>query len=149
MTSKTTVETIKDAAAKAFFACAWADRIEESGGSVRGEIMDQMPSDIDPAALAAADTLVAKFIDGFDFTEPGLSATQKVAAIYMSVSRLRDINNDDQGDVELTPANFGHYLAMQAMGHGVGIERFGHAVRDGIPVPSVEFSGCSLERDYT
>lgn len=149
MTSKTTIEQIKHAAAKAFFASAWADAIEEQGTALGGEIMDQMPADIDPAALRAAETLVAKFIDGFDFTEPGLSATQKIAAIYMSASRIRDITNDDQGDRDLTPENFGHYLAMQAMGHGVGLESFGSAVHDRIPVPHVEFGSHSLEKDYT
>ena len=45
-------------ASRAFFASAWADAVEESGATLRGEIMEQMPDDIDPAATHAAQTLL-------------------------------------------------------------------------------------------
>jgi hypothetical protein len=59
----------------------------------------------------------------------------------------RQLPSDD-ADRDLTPELFGHYLAMQAMGHGVGLESFGRAVRDAINVPYVEFGSHSLECDY-
>ena len=45
--------------ARAFFACAWADQQEAMGCSFSGmEIMDVLPAEIDPAALAAATDLI-------------------------------------------------------------------------------------------
>lgn len=38
-------------AARAFFASAWADAVEENGATLRGEIMDQLPDAIDSAAI--------------------------------------------------------------------------------------------------
>lgn len=43
-------------AALAFFASAWADMVEENGAALRGDIMELMPSEIDPAAVHAANT---------------------------------------------------------------------------------------------
>lgn len=85
-------------AARAFFASAWADMVEENGATLQGEIMDQMPAEIDPAAMEY----------------------------------------------------FGHYAAMQAMGHGVGLhDAFGQDAYLAITVPDLEFGSCHLERDYT
>lgn len=146
-TSLSTKMKIRRAAALAFFASAYADLMEEAGAPLRGEIMDQLPVIIDPAALHAADTLIMQFIGQFDFTEPGLSDTQKMAALYMRAANIFNENPCD-ADRELDPDNFGHYLAMQAMGTGVGLESFGNAVRDALPVPYVEFGSHSLEVDY-
>ncbi len=44
---------------------------------------------------------------------------------------------------------FGHYLAMQAMGHGVGLETaFGDEFARCIIVPSIEFHSLMLENTY-
>lgn len=142
--TKTAVEQIKRGMALAFFACAWADAEEEAGRAQGGEIMDRMPTDIDPAAIHAANTLAMQFIGTHDYSEPGLSDSQKLALLYLKAANL-----DPEGaDRELSPELFGHYLAMQAMGTGVGLESFGHAVRDAFTVPYVEFGSHSLERDY-
>lgn len=142
--TKTAVQQIKHGMAKAFFASAWADAADQAGQPIRGEIFEQMPDDIDPAAIRAADTLAARFIETHDYSEPGLSDSQKLACLYMKAANL-----DPEGaDRELTPENFGHYLAMQAMGHGVGLESFGYAVRDAFEVPYLEFNDYYLEREY-
>lgn len=142
-----TIEQIKNGMTVAFFACAYADQAEECGQPLSGEIMDQLPSVIDPAALHAADTLVKGIIDKFVFVEPGLSDGGKLLRVYIYVSN-KWLASEDQGDRELTPELFGHYCAMQAMGTGVGLESFGSSVRDAVRVPYVEFGSYSLERDY-
>jgi len=122
-------------AARAFFASAWADMVEENGEALHGEIMDQMPTEIDSAAIHAARTL------------------------YMDMERvngrtigdmLGQIERDGDGDRPNTVEHFGHYAAMQAMGHGVGLgDAFGSEIREAIKVPYVEFGSHSLSKDYT
>lgn len=138
-----THEQIKRGMALAFFASAYADQADECDQPMQGEIMDQLPDDIDPAALHAADTLAADTLR----TNGLKSACFDLASLYLRADEERD-NSDDKGDRELTPELFGHYLAMQAMGTGVGLESFGDAVRDNIRVPYVEFGAYSLEKDY-
>lgn len=54
-----------------------------------------------------------------------------------------------EGDRPNTMEFFGHYCAMQAMGHGVGLcDAFGSDVYKAIRVPYVEFGSHSLEKDY-
>lgn len=124
-------------AARAFFASAWADMAEETGNEdlIPGcEIMDVMPDKIDPAAIHAARTLVM----------------QIEQANNKTIEELLDfiVDNAD-GDRPATAEYFGHYAAMQAMGHGVGLhDAFGSLVYDTIKVPYVEFGSYSLERDY-
>jgi len=124
-------------AARAFFASAWADAADESDDSPIGpgtEIMDVMPSDIDPAALHAARTLRMDIerING------ALIDTMMGAIVCIA-----------DGDRPATLEYFGHYAAMQAMGHGVGLlDAFGREVYDSIKVPYVDFGQHSLERDY-
>lgn len=144
-TSLSTAMKVRRGMAKAFFANAYADLMEEAGTPLSGEIMDQTPVLIDPAALHAADTLMIQFLDQFIFHEPNLSDTQKIAAVYM---RAVNVKGDDKGDRELEPELFGHYLAMQAMGTGVGLESFGSNIYKATPVPYLEFGSHSLEGDY-
>jgi len=47
---------------------------------------------------------------------------------------------------ERTPENFGRYAAMQAMGHGIGLEEIG--MRGQVKVPYLEFGMYSLDQDY-
>ena len=124
-------------AARAFFASAWADAADESDDSPIGpgtEIMDVMPSEIDPAAIHAAQTLRMDMerING--------------ATIDELMTRIESMAH---GDRPATLEYLGHYAAMQAMGHGVGLhDAFGSEVHDSIRVPYCEFGSHSLERDY-
>lgn len=124
-------------AARAFFASAWADAADESENSPIGpgtEIMDVMPSEVDPAAIHAARTLRMDIerING-----------ASVDTILGAIQCIAD------GDRPATMEFFGHYAAMQAMGHGVGLhDAFGQEVYETIKVPYCEFGSHSLERDY-
>jgi hypothetical protein len=134
---QTEVQEFEQHAARAFFASAWADQMEENDSvpwGPGGEIMEYMPNDIDPAALHAARTLRMDIerVNG------------KTISDLMSL-----IETAGNGDRPNTVEMFGHYAAMQAMGHGVGIEdAFGSDMRDKIKIPYLEFSSCSLEKDY-
>lgn len=133
--------------ALAFFATAYADQAEECGQPLSGEIMNQLPDAIDPAALHAAETLSMGILDGITF-EPDEHVTtdaQRMLVVYMHLSNGYDRKDADR---ELTPELFGHYCAMQAMGTGVGLESFGDSVKGAIKVPYVEFGSYSLEKDY-
>lgn len=134
---QTEVEEFERHAARAFFACAWADQMEENDSAPwppGGEIMDYMPDDIDPAAIHAARTL------RMDIERANGKSVSDLMAI---------IERDGNGDRENTVEMFGHYSAMQAMGHGVGLcDAFGADVYGKIKIPYVEFSQCSLEKDY-
>lgn len=124
-------------AAKAFFASAWADAADESDDSPIGagtEIFDVMPDETDAAAMRAARTLRMDME-----RENGRSIGDMLGLI----------ERDGDGDRDNTIEHFGHYSAMQAMGHGVGLgDAFGDAVHDAIKVPYVEFGSHSLSKDY-
>jgi hypothetical protein len=124
-------------AAKAFCASAWADACEESDNAVvlsGQEIFDVMPDEIDAAAVHAARTLRMAME-----RENGRSIGDLLGLI----------ERDGDGDRPNTVEHFGHYSAMQAMGHGVGLyDAFGSDVHDAIKVPYVEFGSHSLSKDY-
>ena len=124
-------------ASLAFFASAWADQCEESDNAALlsgQEIMHVMPSDTDPAAIRAGESL---------FADMERINRCSIEEIMSTVEEFGD------GDRENTIEHFGHYCAMQAMGHGVGLrDAFGVEVHDRIKVPHVEFSGYSLAVDY-
>jgi len=121
-------------AARAFFASAWAEQEEESGNAQGGEIMDRMPDDIDPAAIHAARTLA------MDIEWKNRRTIAKLMGLVETMGC---------GDRPATVEYFGHYCAMQAMGHGVGLyDAFGKIVYNAIRVPYVEFGSYSLELDY-
>lgn len=113
--------------ARAFFASAWADAHDESGRSFAPgtEITDAMPRTIDPAALHAAKTLA------FDMVHA--NAGEWLRNIYA------------QHPAGWTLELWGHYAAMESMGHGVGLSD--NEPCDAI-VPYVEFGSHSLSRDY-
>lgn len=119
-----TADKIRKGMALAFFASAYAELAEESGTPLRGEIMAQLPAVIDPSALHAADTLA------MDMERRNGSPLD---AIYYA----------NTGGLE--PREWGHYAALQAMGHGVGLWAYDI---DGAIVPSIEFGSYSLSRDY-
>jgi hypothetical protein len=140
----TTSDEIKLNMARAFFASAWADLQDEkdpddeTAVNLSGrEIMDAMPDDMDPAAVHAASTLLMDMerLNG-----------KPISDVYHYAVEVKELC---RGDRTLNPEMFGHYCAMQAMGHGVGLwDAFGDAVYQAIKVPYVEFGSHSLERDY-
>jgi hypothetical protein len=106
-------EEIIENMAKAFFASAWADWEDEYGEGVGGvEILDVMPSRIDPGAVEAAERLASVMEDRYDASLPEL-----LERIQNAPYRYADRPADAE--------HFGHYAAMQAMGHGVGLESIG------------------------
>lgn len=115
----------------AFFSCAWADMADENGHTLRGEILDQIPDAIDPAALHAGTTLLMDMLRTNGCRDAG---------------EMLDRCPDD-GDRAHTVEMLAHYSAMQAMGHGVGLgDAFGD--HDCLIVPHVEFGSHSLDEDY-
>jgi hypothetical protein len=134
-------EEIRRNMAIAFFASAWADQCEESGDAsiLSGkEILSIMPADIDPAAIHAARTL-----------EMGVLSHNKSFTCLAGALDWLETVCPEGGDRDRTPEMLGHYMAMQAMGHGVGLhDAFGQSAADEINIPYVEFGGYSLERDY-
>jgi hypothetical protein len=138
------LDTVQEAMAKAFFASAYADQYDEctSNGGDPGfspsgcDWMDLIPDAMDPAAIHAAHNLTADLLRA--------NKSGSLAELMEFAEKL-----GPNGDRDLTSDMFGHYLAMQAMGHGVGLyDAFGKAVYKGIKVPYTEFSGASLENDY-
>lgn len=122
-------------AARAFFASAWADMVEENGATLRGEIMDLIPDTIDPAAIHAANTLL------MDLERVNGKTIEQIIGF---------IGLHGTGDRQNTVDNIGHYCAMQSMGHGVGLQdAFGSGVYSAIKVPYLEFGSYSLEKDYS
>ena len=129
------VDEIKRHAALAFFGSAYADAADEAHQPLRGRIMDQLPGETDPAAWSHANQLIEDVERANDDCA--------IEYLFADVQRLAD------GDRECTPGMFGHYLAMQSMGHGVGIaDAFGSDAADRVTVPYVEFSLLSLEKSY-
>lgn len=125
-----TRDVIRHHMARAFFAYAWADQCEETGNAhiMSGkEIIAIMPAEFDPAAWHAADCLIT-----------GMESANGMG--------IDSIFATCAPDSPLTCADFGHYAAMQSMGHGVGL--FDYGVTDATRVPYVEFGSHSLQRDY-
>ena len=129
-----TKEEILHHMALAFFASAYSDQAEECDQPLSGEIMDQLPEVIDPAAIHAARTLC----HGIEFAHKVTIDTlfNGLAPIWA-------------GDRDHTPEFFGHYCAMQSMGYGVGLyDAGGDSEHDCVKIPYTEFGSYSLEKDY-
>lgn len=97
-------------AARAFFASAYADYVDDvtSDGSPLGEEFNQeVPNRTPPAAYALGGELWG-----------GLAALNRDGAGVYSLARLAQAADGyDYGPDEWE--DFGHYVAMEAMGHGV------------------------------
>jgi hypothetical protein len=116
----------------AFFADAWASYSERVGPhyAAGAEILNCMPEDTDPAALAAAKSLA----DDMEKLN-GASLTEIMA-------------RGEGGDRPCTPEFFGHYAAMHATGSGVGLESVGfdaYGPEANVKVPNVEFTMYDLD----
>jgi hypothetical protein len=123
-------ETILDAMARAFFVSAWANWEDEYGDTnLAGvELMDVAPETekeaIDAAAKLYTEIEQINNIDLGEFIPPGFTES----------------NYDDSA-----ARVFGHYLAMEAMGHGVSWSDDHEA--HGLNVPYLEFSFLDLDPD--
>ena len=139
----TELERIECAMAWAFFCSAYADMAEQSDSrkakrlvaSMSGrDWMDVLPDEIDTAAVHAARTLM---------NDMAVKNNASVQALYGIVCE------HGRGDRGAIAEMFGHYCAMQAMGHGVGLaDAFGDVVDEKITVPYVEFGSHALQKDY-
>lgn len=123
--------------ALAFFASAWADWTDNHGGGVGSgvEVMDAMPDEMDSAALDAAH----KLADGMEASEG-----KSLEETFWAAVGLADTDDLGGGDRPCDEEHFGHYAAMQAMGHGVGLESVGIDPNH-FHVPDIEFSQYDLD----
>lgn len=117
---------------RALFVSAWAEQGEEAGESFSGmELMDIAPIVADTASLHAARTLA------FDMER--VNGGRPLAELFASYP----------GTLYDDPGKWGHYAAMQAMGHGVGLWEYGIKTGPGaLAMPRIEFGGYSLDTDY-
>jgi hypothetical protein len=121
--------------ALAFFARAF----EEIAGLLAPHGGAKLPDEIDPAAEHAAFTLACDMRIKNDATD--------LAQLY---ERARVAHRTGEGFADMTPAQFGAYLALRSMtGGDVLTEAFGAHVAALFVVPYVELGGHSLERDYS
>lgn len=121
--------------AMAFFARAF----EELKGHLAPHGGVQLPDEIDPAAEHAAFTLACDLRIKNDVTD--------LAQLY---ERARTAHRTGEGFADMTPVQFGAYLALRSMtGSAVLEEAFGSHVAALVSVPYVEFGAHSLERDYS
>jgi hypothetical protein len=139
---------VKQRMARAFFLSAYADAYDEASesskkkrklGSMEGrDWADVAPKENDPAAEDAAEDLAERLQKD--------NGAADLADLYHKAMEVKELC---RGDRDLTPVMFGHYLAMQAMGHGVGLaDAFGDAVYDLVKVEYYEFGMGHLAKDY-
>ena len=149
--------TFRDAfllgAAKAFFVTAYADFVEE-GHSTDNELTDEdraarlaLPRpgagqdwmsyapEPPPAAYALAGQLWQGIADQKDIFGTRLNGFCGVISL---AERAKEADGEDPD-----PEEFGHYLAMQAMGHGVSW--FDDHEEFGCEIPDIECSQCSFD----
>lgn len=114
---------IFESAARALFVSAWGDREEEEGRTYPGEdLMNVAPETPDDARAAAAGL--------FKSTE--LVNKKPIEQLYQQA-----LDRSGREESERTRDLFGHYLAMEALGHGVGLaDEFD---KHGVKVPDVTF----------
>lgn len=111
-------------AARALYVMAWANTMEEYDFPLGGELMD-----LAPQTPESADELAIKLLD----TISGLNS-RTILGLW-SDSVIADFEAG-KGMVAHTQEDFGHYLAMQAMGSGVSW--FDHHEQIPIRLPLVE-----------
>lgn len=118
-----TSDLVQFGIARAYFADAWATREEEDpeGMNLSGvEIFDVMPDETDPEAVSVAAKLAK-----------ALRECNGVGSLAELYRRAQHIEPSRYADRKLAPELFGHYLGMEAMGHGVGLDSFGFESIDG------------------
>ena len=122
-------KTMVDAMGRALFVSAWADRQEERGKALHGELMDLAPrtsTEAKRAALRLEGQFQALNVGGLTVLLYKAAKADGMDAyadgFYVSPDYARD---------------FGHYLAMEALGHGVSW--FDDHAKFDIKFPHIEF----------
>jgi hypothetical protein len=124
--SSATRDEIVDSAARAFYVDTWANRIEEREGMLpRGDLMDAAPS-----TPRSAERFARKFIKEVERMNRGIP----IDDLYE-----RAANMPGKHYRAPTPSDFGHYLAMEAMGHGVGWHDDHPKVEPAIAFPGADY----------
>ena len=122
-------KTMLDAMARAMFVSAWAERQEERGKLLHGDIMD-----LAPRTSAEAKRAALRLEGRFEQLNPGgLSALLYMAAKADGM----DPYTDNTVIATEYAQEFGHYLAMQALGSGVSW--FDSHARFEMNFPHIEF----------
>lgn len=118
---------IIDAAARAAYVSSWANWAEENGVrlSSGGDLMDQAPR-----TPASAKAWAKKLIICMEKLNG-----KKIDAMYEHAAELAFEHH--QNNRAVNADNFGHYTAMQALGHGVSWDD-SHPSH-GFKIPSAEF----------
>ena len=123
---------------QAFWASAWAGWCDECGPGTAGngsDVMDEMPEEVDPSAIKVANELA--------------EALEKRHGMGLEAlfNRAVEISErDDDGDRPRTAEMFGHYTAMEHMGHGVGLwDALGDKACKFVDVPYGEYHHLFFE----
>ena len=95
-------EAFVEGAARAVWVQAWADHQESKGKALRGELMHQAPATPLSAYVWAGELM-------------GRIAEKNKTSIHVLAVRAAEAD----GTTDINVEEFGHYLAMQALGHGV------------------------------
>ena len=125
-----TEEVAIAAMARAFFVSAWADRMEERGYNFsQRELMDEAPPTPRYALLAAT-----KFAGHLEHA----NHLNLPAIIYQAAKADGVPDVYERGVHDDLAREFGHYVAMQALGHGVSW--FDDHAKFDLKIPHFEFS---------
>jgi hypothetical protein len=118
--------------ARALFVSSWADREEEAGRSHGGEELMDIAPPTPKRAVQAAKKLAERMEDGNNVS---------LDALYI-LAAMQPGKHYKKPD----PHDFGHYVAMQALGHGVSwwddhpnIKEAPDGVMNSIKIPHIEF----------
>ena len=129
-----TSDLVEYGIARAYFASAWADKQNEDpdGMNLSGvEIFDVLPDELPTEASEAASELAHALCQ--------CNGVSTLAELYQRAIRLP---KRFQADRKFAPELFGHYLGMEGMGHGVGLDSFGIESIDG----GIVRTGATLEK---
>jgi hypothetical protein len=105
------MSAIIDGMARAMFVCAWSDEEEQAGRSYPGEELLDVAPETPPEAVCEAWRLAGHF-EALNRGSLWVLLNRALRADGETSEEAQD-NADEQAD------DFGHYLAMRAMGHGV------------------------------
>lgn len=121
-------EEFAEGASRAFWATSWATGMEERGESVSGDVMEQAP-ETPLSAWVAAGQLI------------GALECANNAPIHTLADRASRADGGE-GILDIDANLFGHYMAMQALGHGVSW--FDDHAKFKIKIPLMEYYAGSV-----
>lgn len=122
---------ITDSAARTFYVDAWASEMEAKGEEPWGA--GEEIGDYAPTTPRSAERFAKKFIKAVEKANGGT----KISELYERAATAPGKHLRDP-----TPNHFGHYLAMQAMGHGVSW--LDDHPKSGIKIPEAHYYYDSL-----